>query len=182
MKLHLGSGKRNFGNDWIHIDAGDHPHLHSHDITDLPFEDNSCDLVYASHVLEYFDREQGGHVLCEWNRVLKPGGIVRLAVPDLEIITKLYFTKQFPIESFLGPMYGKITPEGSTEPVYHKTVYDFISLQKALEDAWFKDVRRWDWRWREIEHGQYDDCSQAYLPKMDKENGTLISLNVEATK
>ena len=44
----------------------------------------------------------------------------------------------------------------------------------------FKDIKRYDWR--ETEHAEFDDHSQAYLPHMDKENGTLISLNVECTK
>ena len=36
--------------------------------------------------------------------------------------------------------------------------------------------------WRETEHSQFDDHSQAYVPHMDKENGVLISLNVECNK
>ena len=36
--------------------------------------------------------------------------------------------------------------------------------------------------WEETEHAQFDDHSQAYLPHMDKENGTLMSLNVECIK
>ena len=67
-----------------------------------------------------------------------------------------------------------------TETIYHKTIYDFDSLKKLLEDNGFNNVREWDWR--QVEHGHIDDYSQAYLPHMDKENGTLISLNVEASK
>ena len=48
---------------------------------------------------------------------------------------------------------------------------------KSLE-AGFARVRRWDWR--ATEHAGIDDYSQAYLPHMDKENGTLVSLNLEA--
>lgn len=55
---------------------------------------------------------------------------------------------------------------------------------KAVNTSWigagFKDVRRYDWR--QTEHKDYDDFSQAYIPHMDKENGLLISLNIEATK
>ncbi|HAI38830.1 MAG TPA: methyltransferase, partial [Maribacter sp.] len=36
--------------------------------------------------------------------------------------------------------------------------------------------------WRQTEHAKFDDHSQAYIPHMDKENGTLISLNIEAVK
>jgi len=180
MKLHLGCGKRDFGSEWTHIDGGNFPYLHSHDITKLPFEDNSVDLVYASHVLEYFDRQKVVLVLKEWYRVLTQGGILRLAVPDFEVITKLYFSEMYPIENFIGPIYGRIIPEGQTDPIFHKMMYDFKSLKNLLENNGFKNVRYWDWK--KVDHGIYDDCSQAYLPKMDKENGTLISLNIECEK
>ena len=44
----------------------------------------------------------------------------------------------------------------------------------------FVNVRRYDWR--QTIHKDYDDHSQAYYPHMDKENGLLMSLNVEADK
>ena len=72
-KLHLGCGWRNFGDEWVHIDGGDYDHLDHHDITKLPYEDESVDLIYASHVLEYFDREEVVSILQEWTRVLKGG-------------------------------------------------------------------------------------------------------------
>ena len=82
IKLHLGCGWRNFGDDWVHIDGGDYDHLQYNDITKLPYEDESVDLIYASHVLEYFDREEAVDILSEWTRVLKKGGALRIALPD----------------------------------------------------------------------------------------------------
>lgn len=64
--------------------------------------------------------------------------------------------------------------------IYHKTVWNFTLLSEFLESNGFSDVRRYDWR--QTIHKDYDDHSQAYYPHMDKENGILISLNVEATK
>ena len=179
MKLHLGCGKRNFGPAWVHVDYGDHPHVTSHDIVSLPFEDNSCDVIYSSHVIEYFDRAEVVAVLKEWNRVLKPGGIIRLAVPNFEVMIKLYYCESMPIETFLGPLYGKMQPPGC-EAIYHKTAYDFQSLKALLEDVGFTDIQLYDWK--QTEHGHIDDHSQAYIPHMDKTDGTLISLNVEGTK
>ncbi len=178
IKLHIGCGKRNFGKDWIHIDGGDYPHLHSHDITNLPFEEESVDLIYASHVLEYFNREEVVDVLKEWRRVLKPKGIIRLAVPDFEIITKLYTLYKYPLDAFLGPLYGSMKMASKT--IYHKTTYDFEGLKRLLEEIGFHNIRRYDWR--KTEHSQFDDHSQAYIPHMDKEKGILISLNIEAEK
>ena len=76
LKLHLGCGKRDFGNDWDHIDISkEHRHIKSHDIINLPYNENSVDLIYASHVFEYFDRSEAVEVLEKWKKVLKPGGI-----------------------------------------------------------------------------------------------------------
>lgn len=195
IKLNLGCGWRNFGEDWVHIDGGDYPHVKSHDITKLPFEDNSAELIYASHVLEYFDREKGLEVLKEWFRVLKPKGILRIAVPDFESITKLYTEGKFPLKSFLGPLYGKMEMGmngGETgKIIYHKTTYDFKELKNILQEVGFKEVKKYDWK-KTPPHNKFDDHSQAYLPiegfvptkekPFDKENGYLISLNVEADK
>jgi len=178
IKLHLGCGWRDFGSEWIHIDGGDYPHLNYKDITILPFEDNTVDLIYASHVIEYFDREEVIYILKEWNRVLKVSGILRIAVPNFEEICKLYIKKNVPLENFLGPMYGKMKMEN--EIIYHKTIYDFKSIQKLLNYCGFIDVKLYDWR--KTEHSEYDDHSQAYIPHMDKDNGTLISLNIESLK
>ncbi|HHZ65327.1 MAG TPA: methyltransferase domain-containing protein [Flavobacteriales bacterium] len=192
MKLHLGCGKRNFGDEWVHVDGGDHPHLHSSDITSLPFEDNSAELIYASHVLEYFDREEAQEVLKEWHRVLVANGKLRLAVPDFEAMALLYCNqrskgkdlpnshpeKHFDLNKFLGPLYGKMRMGNST--IYHKTIYDMRSLTLLLEEKYFSKTQLYNWR--NTEHSSIDDHSQAYLPHMNKENGILISLNVECRK
>ena len=64
--------------------------------------------------------------------------------------------------------------------IYHKTTYDFKELSELLIECGFTDITYYDWK--QTEHSQFDDHSQAYIPHMDKENGTLISLNIEAKK
>ena len=64
--------------------------------------------------------------------------------------------------------------------IYHKTVYAEHSLKVLLFENGFRNIDLYDWK--DTEHSHVDDHSQAYLPHMDKENGTLISLNVECTK
>ena len=176
MKLNIGCGKRNFGKEWIHIDGSDYEHIHSHNIVDVPFEDNSVDIIYASHTLEYFDRDEVLEVLRKWRSVLKPNGILRLAVPNFEIYSKLYSEGKITLDQCVGPLYGKWKMT-DTQNVYHKTTYDFVSLKKILGKTGFGNVRLWDWR--DVEHGKHDDYSQSYIPHMDKGEGHLMSLNVE---
>jgi len=180
VKLNLGCGWRNFGKDWIHIDGGDYPHLDYKDITNLEFEDNSVDLIYASHVIEYFDINEVKEVLREWRRVLKPGGELRVAVPDFEAMNILYHNGKVKLEDIIGPLYGRMPMGGKM--IYHKTTYDYESLYLLLYGLAYNEIERYDWRHYDV-HRQNDDHSQAYLnPKGDKDKGTLISLNVRARK
>jgi len=182
LQIHLGCGKR-YIPGFIHVDLDDYPHIdYKSDIAHLPmFKDNSADLIYCCHALEYFDREEVKAVLQEWHRVLKKGGILRLAVPDFAALVQAYL-KYNDLKKVIGPLYGRIvirTP-GGEKTLYHRTIYDFDSLKAVLEENGFTNVRRYDWR--QTVHKDCDDFSQAYLPHMDKDHGLLISLNVEAEK
>lgn len=182
MKLHLGCGKRFFPG-FIHVDLDSYPHIdYQHDIKKLPmFKNNTVDLIYFCHGVEYFDRFEVLDVLKEWRRVLKKGGKLRLAVPDFEALVSVY-KKTGELDRVIGPIYGriKIKTRKGEEFLYHKTTYDFKSLRRVLEQSGYVKIKRYNWR--QTEHHQYDDFSQAYFPHMQKETGKLISLNVEATK
>ncbi len=176
MKLHLGCGKRHIPG-FIHIDAIDYPHVdHVATIDNLSFlGDDTVDLIYNCHVLEHFKRREVAKVLSEWKRVLKPGGILRISVPDFSSLCEVY-KRNGKLEEVVGALFGR------QDYLYniHYNVFDYASLSKALEDLGLENVRRYDWR--ETEHTEIDDYSQAYIPHMDKEHGLLISLNIECTK
>lgn len=180
-KLHLGCGKR-YIPGYIHIDLSDYEHIdYRMDIKKLSiFKDNSVDVIYCCHALEYFDRYEAKDALIEWHRILKSGGILRLAVPDFENICYIYSVKKHDLDSrgILGPLYGRM--KSNDKIIYHKTVYDFKSLKKILEDVGFRNVHRYDWR--DVEHSDVDDYSKSYIPHLCKDTGILISLNVECTK
>jgi SAM-dependent methyltransferase len=179
LKLHIGCGKRQIPG-WIHIDQVAFEHVDFvQDIRRLSnFENDTADIIYACQVIEYFDRQEIVPILLEWRRVLKPGAILRLSVPNFETITRLY-ASALPLETFLGTLYGKID-DGTGGYIYHKTTYDEPSLRAVLLSAGFKDAELW--RWQDVEHRDVDDFSQAYLPHMDKEHGTLLNLNMQARK
>jgi predicted SAM-dependent methyltransferase len=176
MKLHLGCGKR-YIPGFVHIDAIPFDHVdHVASIDNLSFiPENSVETIYNCHVLEHFKRRDTARVLKEWHRVLKPGGILRVSVPDFQAIAELY-CKHKDLKMVLGPLYG------GQDYLYniHYNAFDFITLKSFLIDAGFESVERYDWRL--TEHAEIDDYSQAYIPHMAKESGTLISLNVEAKK
>jgi SAM-dependent methyltransferase len=175
MKLHLGCGKR-YIPGYTHIDVIEYPHIDIVNSVDrLPMiEDESCDVVYSCHVLEHFHKKVIIDVLHEWLRVLKVNGTLRISVPDMQSLLKVY-EKTDDLSLILGPIFGRCNYLYN----FHYTGFDFKSLKHVLELAGAKDVRRYDWRL--TEHADVDDYSQAYIPQ-DKINGTLISLNVEATK
>ena len=56
----------------------------------LNFPDNSFSVVYSAQFIEHLTLEQAENVLNEVNRVLKPGGVLRLVTPDLEELTNSY--------------------------------------------------------------------------------------------
>ena len=65
--------------------------LLAHDLSKgIPFKSNSVDVVYNSHVLEHLDRQIARGFLMEILRVLKPGGICRIVVPDFEFLCRTY--------------------------------------------------------------------------------------------
>lgn len=59
----------------------------------IPLPDNHCDVVYHAAVLEHFRTSDSIKFIKECNRVLKPGGILRVGVPDLEILCRLYLDR-----------------------------------------------------------------------------------------
>jgi SAM-dependent methyltransferase len=91
LMANLGCGS-SFDPDWVNLDfIPASPAVVAHDLRKpLPFDSNTCDVVYTSHVLEHFSRGGARLFLKECHRVLRPGGILRVVVPDLEMIARLY--------------------------------------------------------------------------------------------
>lgn len=178
-KLHLGCGKRHLAG-FFHIDALAAPHVDLVSrVERLPmFADGSVDLIYASHVLEHFSRKEFRGVLQEWFRILSPGGVLRLAVPDFAACAKLYHEQG--LKDGLTGLVGLIVGGQRDQYDFHKMVFDRPLLTRELRAVGFGEVR--EWNWRETEHAAMDDYSQAYLPHLDKAGGTLMSLNLEAVK
>ncbi len=175
MKLHIGCGNRYF-EGWTNLDILEG----TADVIDdarvlSKIPDSSCDIIYAAHVLEHFGRHEVNEVITVWFKKLKKGGILRLSVPDFEKIVKMY-SKGTDLKTLLGYICGGQKDDFD----FHKMIFDESTLSELLHNAGFKKTNRWNWK--ETDHSQYDDYSQAYLPHMDKEHGVMMSLNLEAIK
>ena len=176
MKLHLGCGRR-YLPGYVHIDVCDEKHIDiKMDIRKLiGIDDESVEDIYASHVLEHFDRREIFDILCEWNRVIKPGATIHIAVPNFEACVEQYNQRKY-----LPELIGLIC--GGQKDMYdmHKMIFDQQLLTKFLEESGFTNVKSYN-------HADYlpegyDDWSRCYLPHMDFDNGRSMSLNLVATK
>lgn len=109
----------------------------------LPFADNSIDYLYTSHTLEHITNSDTQKVVRDIFRVLKPGGLVRIVVPDLAFGARRYLealqhnaadTEAAP--SFLNWM--QLSKPGHRDP--HLWMYDAPSLSLLLTKAGFINV------------------------------------------
>ena len=91
--LNLGCGRR-FHPKWTNVDfTSTSDRVIAYNLTQgIPFPDASFDVVYHSHVLEHFSKAEAASFLEECCRVLRPQGVLRVVVPDLEQIVRTYLT------------------------------------------------------------------------------------------
>ncbi len=140
------------------------------------FENNSAREVYACHVLEHFGHEEIIPILKRWHEVLIPGGVIRISVPDIDRIVKIYASNPVHFNtSGNSPWIGLIYGGQSTPYDFHKTGFNFCWLKCLLEQCGFTDVR-------EYPHEPHFipgviDASLAKEPF-----GEFFSLNVTANK
>jgi len=89
--VNVGCG-RHFHQDWINLDlVSGIPGVVRYDLRQgLPFDEGVCDVIYHSHLLEHLTHEAARLFLSDCFRVLRPGGILRVVVPDLEGIVRAY--------------------------------------------------------------------------------------------
>jgi len=176
MKLHLGCFDRKiYGYVNVDIREDVNPDIVDDVFKLEKFEKESVDLIYACHVLEHANYNEAEHALKRWWDILKEGGILRVAVPDMEAhFAHYYYHKDLRLlhSTFWGSQKHSYD--------FHKNGWDFMKLKEDLENVGFSDIKRYDWR--KTDHWYVDDYSQSYYPHMDKETGKLMSLNVEATK
>jgi predicted SAM-dependent methyltransferase/trans-aconitate methyltransferase len=135
------------------------------------FSDNSFSCVYASHILEHFGYQQAlPKALREWHRVLQPGGILYVSVPDLDVLCGLFGDKTGLSKSerfhLMRMMFGGQTDQYD----FHYVGLNEEFLTQFLIDAGFEAIERVS------TFDMFDDASSLVF------KDRLISLNMSARK
>lgn len=151
LKLNLGSGK----NKLVGYENVDR--LFGQEVYPLEYDDGTVDEIRASHVLEHFSHRDVFGVLEHWVSKLKPGGCLKIAVPDLEKIARDYLDGK-PINS-QGYLYGGQTDEND----FHHVGFDLELLRELFITLGLERIGFWE-----------DEASDAHTLE--------ISLNLMAYK
>ena len=157
LRVHIGCGGHLLPG-WVNLDNYPAP-LATNLAAGLPLPNGSARFVFVAHLFEHlFYPAESHRLLDEIRRVLEPGGVVRIVVPDIEQCIRAYAAgdRSFfsarrdhwgglpddatPLEHFLSYAGAGPTPEFLFEN--HKFGYDFETLQRCLERSGFVDIRR----------------------------------------
>lgn len=123
----------------------------------LPFAAGRFAGVFSEHCLEHFDLTDASTILCETKRVLAPGGILRIIVPDAGLYLSTYArqtagdqTVSFPFQAqqAADPAWtpllsvNRLFYQDRNSPAGHRMLYDEAQLSRVLTLAGFHDIRR----------------------------------------
>src|SRR5210317_1722661 len=117
----------------------------------LPFKNNSVDNIFCSHTLEHVEPKRIPVVLSEMKRVLKPGGKVRIVIPNAELAVNWYVKSPQKLQTPGLPTKPKFVPNTKmgylnawfyTHGKGHRSGFDFELLTVYLSNAGFKDIRK----------------------------------------
>jgi predicted SAM-dependent methyltransferase len=170
-KLHIGGKQARPGWEILDVNPGSHVD-HQGDAIDLSqFADGSFCELYASHVLEHFDYKDAlMKALREWHRVLTPGGVLRLSVPDIDILAYLLLQRQKLDVNQRYQVMRMIFGGHVDAHDYHLVGLNQEFLAGFLQAAGFDRLQRVP------RHGLFEDTSDMVVA------GTPISLNLNAFK
>ena len=119
----------------------------------LPLGDETCRSVYCSHVLEHLGLDDFRKALANTKRLLQPGGIFRLVLPDLAFYVSQYLASASPDAALefmrttgLGVSSRARGVKGFMQELMgnsrHRWMWDYPSLERELDQAGFKQIRK----------------------------------------
>jgi predicted SAM-dependent methyltransferase len=107
----------------------------------LPFENGTVDEIVSCATLEHLLLVQTMRLLREFYRIMKPGSILTIAVPDLNKICNAYVGRTVELPLVHQYIYGQISESSIIEYDSHKSAYDFELLSMLLTTVGFKDIK-----------------------------------------
>jgi predicted SAM-dependent methyltransferase len=135
VRLNIGCGSKRL-DGYIGVDLSPAADVQA-DIKSLPFEDGSADEIMGVHVFEHLYRWEAPAALAEWLRVLKPGGLLVLEMPDIIKVARYILTSP---DQRMG-LWGAYGDPGYREPLMvHKWGWSFAELAAELKIAGFRKV------------------------------------------
>ncbi len=175
--LNLGSGPRGLDSaHWVNIDGFRDRNVHF--VLDfsrgLPFPDGSFDGVFCEHVIEHFTYEDASQLCAEIARILKPGGVLRIVVPDAERVVRSYIDNPAALIAYRGTpglTAMQVLNDFFRQRYEHQFLFDWETMLRMLGETGFAQAARC-----ELRAGR---C-QALL--IDDEKYGWESLYAEATK
>lgn len=157
-KLNIGCGEVHF-DGWVNIDINPGKADLVYDVRNpMPYSNNSVDFIYNEHFIEHLDVRDGLKFLQECYRVLRPGGMLRIATPDLDYIIFRYFffwRKQGWIKKY-GYDWVKTRAELMNinfREWGHQYLYNKEELGRRLREAGFEKIKKAAWgksKWPEL--------------------------------
>ena len=110
-----------------------------HDLSkSTPLKANTVDFIFTSHFLEHIFKKDGSRLLSDCYSALKSGGVIRIAVPDLEYAIGLY--EKGSVKEMLENYF--FVDDLNSYLARHKYMYDFKLLADELNAAGFKNIKR----------------------------------------
>ena len=128
IKLDIGCGIEKRDESYIGVDAFSPDADVKAFMWELPFEDNSVDEIWTTQALEHVSKFAVVPTLVEWHRVLKPGGMMHIEVPDLVWVC-LYWLSHQTVGYELDTIFGNQVHEGE----YHKTGFNAQILKQYVD-------------------------------------------------
>lgn len=124
----------------------------------FPFEDRVFDYVFSEHLIEHLTYREGLFMLGECYRILKPGGKLRTATPNIEQVVGLYSKEKSELQTQYLEQYvdhlHRLHPEQAHDGVcfvvnsffrawHHQFLYDPPTLQAAMEGTGFVEITQY---------------------------------------
>lgn len=150
VKLNVGCGT-DYKKGWVNIDNNSDNNINDSKLdlnwdlrNPLPFPDNSVNFIFNEHFIEHLTVDEGKAAVRDFIRVLKPGGVLRMATPDLETVVDKYISIPLDEDPTIANFnLGFIKTRAERINIVfrwwgHKWLYDWEELERRMMELGLK--------------------------------------------